>query len=95
MQIEEIIKKPLITEKASFMTEKFNRYGFVVEVKANKNQIRMAVEKLYNVKVLDVKTSITPGKIKKRGNKVVKTGKIKKAYVHLEEGQRIEFFKGI
>jgi large subunit ribosomal protein L23 len=93
--LEEIIKKPLITEKASFSTEKFNRYGFIVNNKANKNQIKNAVEKLYDVKVLNIKTNIAPGKIKRSGKGVKKTGKIKKAFVQLEQGQKIEFFKGV
>ena len=95
MHLENVLKKPLITEKASLTTEKYNRYGFVVDLKANKNQIKMAVEKLYDVKVLDVKTSIAPGKQKRFGKVVKKTSKSKKAFVQLGEGQRIEFFKGV
>lgn len=95
MQLENVILKPLITEKASFATEKHNRYGFCVDTKANKNQIKEAVEKLYDVKVLNIKTNITPGKLKRLGKSIKKTSKIKKAYVQLEEGQKIEFFKGI
>jgi large subunit ribosomal protein L23 len=94
-QLENILKRPLITEKVSKATEKFNRYGFVVELKANKYQIKQAVETLYNVKVLSVKTNVTPGKIKRAGKSVKKTSKFKKAFVELAEGQAIEFFKGI
>lgn len=93
--LQEIIKKPLITEKSSVLAEKDNRYGFQVDLKANKNQIKEAVEKLYDVKVLNVKTNITPGKVKRVGRSVKKTSKIKKAFVQLGEGQKIEFFKGI
>jgi len=93
--IEEIIKKPLITEKASAISEKFNRFGFKVDVKANKHQIKQAVESLYDVKVLDVKTSITSGKLKRAGKSVKKSSKVKKAYVQLEKDQKIEFFKGV
>ncbi|TDJ04755.1 MAG: 50S ribosomal protein L23 [Deltaproteobacteria bacterium] len=95
MHLEQIILKPMITEKASMQTERTNRYGFQVALKANKNQIKMAVEKLYNVKVLNVKTSINPGKLKRTGRSVKKTSKIKKAFVQLGEGQKIEFFKGV
>lgn len=95
MHLENVIKKPLITEKASLQSEKNNRYGFVVEASANKNQIKQAVEKLYDVRVLNVKTSLTPGKLRRRGKGVVKTPMVKKAFVQLGEGQRIEFFKGI
>ncbi|EQC48822.1 ribosomal protein L23 [Bacteriovorax sp. BSW11_IV] len=95
MHLEEVIVKPLITEKSSVANETFNRFGFVVNLKANKNQIKEAVEKLYNVKVLNVKTNIAPGKMKRAGKGVSKTSKIKKAYVQLGEGQKIEFFKGV
>ena len=95
MQIETVLVKPLISEKASVATEKTNRYGFYVALKSNKNQIKEAVEKLYDVKVLNVKTSILPGKVKRVGKGLKKTSKTKKAFVQLEDGQKIEFFKGI
>ncbi len=93
--LEDVLVKPLITEKASSASEKYNRYGFVVDLKANKHQVKLAVEKLYDVKVLDVKTNVTPGKPKRFGKVTKKTPKIKKAYVQLGEGQKIEFFKGV
>ncbi len=93
--LESIILKPLITEKASYEKDRYNRYGFKVDLGANKNQIKIAVEKLYNVKVLDVKTLIMPGKIKRTGKSTNKTYKTKKAFVRLGEGQKIEFFKGV
>lgn len=92
---EDIILKPLITEKANKATEKLNRYGFIVELKANKNQIKLAVEKLYDVKVISIKTTVIAGKPKRAGSNIFKTSKVKKAYVQLNEGQRIEFFKGV
>lgn len=93
--LENIIKKPLVTEKSSTQTEVANRYGFIVDTKANKYQIKSAVEELYDVKVLNVRTSIIPGKVKRSGKSIKKTPKYKKAYVQLGEGQKIEFFKGI
>lgn len=93
--LTQLILKPLISEKASIKTDSENRFGFYVVPKANKNQIKLAIEKLYNVKVLNVKTCITPGKLKKVGKATVRTPKTKKAYVQLSEGQKIEFFKGI
>ena len=95
MHLENVLKKPIITEKSSVITEQTNRYGFIVDLKANKYQIKDAVEKLYDVKVLNVKTNITPGKMKRVGKSISKTSKIKKAYVQLEDGQSIEFFKGV
>ena len=95
MQMQDVLLKPMITEKASTGSDKFNRFGFVVALDANKNQIKAAVEKLYDVKVLNIKTSIAPGKIKRAGKSVKKTPKTKKAFVQLKDGQRIEFFKGV
>ena len=93
--LESVILKPLLTEKASLATEQNNRYGFVVTTKSTKNQIKAAVEKLYDVRVISVKTNITPGKLRRAGRHISKTPKIKKAYVQIESGQKIEFFKGI
>jgi len=94
-QLESILKKPLISEKTSMLTEEANRYAFMVDLKANKNQIKDAVEKLYDVKVLNVRTAILPGKVKRFGRYSTKTTKRKKAFVQLAEGQKIEFFKGV
>ena len=77
------------------MTEQDNRYAFMVDLKANKNQIKQAVEKLYDVKVLNVRTAILPGKVKRFGRYTAKTQKRKKAFVQLADGQKIEFFKGV
>ena len=95
MQVQDVLMKPLITEKASTGSDKFNRFGFMVALGANKNQIKEAVEKFYDVKVLNIKTSVMPGKIKRAGKTVKKTPKTKKAFVQLKDGQRIEFFKGV
>jgi len=93
--LENVLVKPLLTEKTSKETETYNRYAFVVNVKANKNHIKNAVEKFFDVKVLSVRTSVLPGKTKRAGKGFKKTGKSKKAYVQLQDGQKIEFFKGI
>jgi large subunit ribosomal protein L23 len=93
--LENVLVKPLLTEKTSKETEAYNRYAFVVNVKANKNHIKNAVEKFFDVKVLSVRTSVLPGKTKRAGKGFKKTGKSKKAYVQLQDGQKIEFFKGI
>jgi large subunit ribosomal protein L23 len=93
--LENVLVKPLLTEKTSKETESFNRYAFVVNIKANKNHIKNAVEKFFDVKVLSVRTSVLPGKTKRAGKGFKKTAKSKKAYVQLQDGQKIEFFKGI
>jgi large subunit ribosomal protein L23 len=93
--LENVLIKPLLTEKTSKDTEAFNRYAFVINTKANKNQVKSAVEKFFNVKVLNVRTSVLPGKTKRSGRGHKKSTSTKKAYVQVQDGQKIEFFKGI
>jgi len=90
----EIIKRPLITEKSSGIKD-LNWYIFSVDRKANKKEIKDAVERVFKVKVDTVRTLVLPGKKVKRFGRVVgqKTA-IKKAYVKLKEG-KIEFFEGV
>lgn len=95
----EILKKPILTEKVTAMGEKFNRYAFVVDKKANKIQIKSAIEAMYNVSVVAVNTMNTPGKVKVRGTKkgfvTGTTGRVKKAVVSLAEGNTIDFYNNI
>ncbi len=95
-----IIVKPLVTEKMTGLTEKFNnRYGFVVLPEANKIEIKKAVEELYNVTVVKVNTMRYSGKNKTRYTKagLVKgrTNAYKKAIVTLKEGDTIDFYSNI
>lgn len=89
-----IIKKPLITEKNT-MLQGQNKYFFKVDKKANKYQVKKAVEKFFNVKVVDVNIANIAGKMKRYGKHPVISGEYKKAYVTLETGQKIEFFEGV
>lgn len=95
----EILVKPLVTEKMTDMSERFNRYGFVVDRKASKPQIKKAIETLYNVTVENVNTMVYGGKVKSRYTKGgVITGKtvaFKKAIVTLVEGDSIDFYSNI
>ncbi|MDL2227971.1 50S ribosomal protein L23 [Bacteroidales bacterium OttesenSCG-928-K03] len=96
----EIIVRPLVTEKMTLTTEKFNnRYGFIVNKKANKIEIKKAVEKLYGVDVLDVNTMNYSGKAKSRFTKSGfisgRTNAYKKAIVTLVSGQVIDFYSNI
>jgi len=95
----DILVKPLVTEKMTQQSERFNRYGFVVEKKATKPQIKRAVESLYGVSVESVNTLVHGGKVKSRFTKGgVITGKsnaYKKAIVTLAEGQTIDFYSNI
>lgn len=89
-----IIKRPLVTEKSSDLRES-NWYVFSVDKRSTKNEIRDAVEKIFNVKVGKVRTLVTTGKKVKRFGRISgKRSSYKKAYVHVKEGV-IEFFEGV
>ncbi|NCQ61051.1 MAG: 50S ribosomal protein L23 [Myxococcales bacterium] len=95
MQLEQIIKRPLIlTEKGSLLREEENQYLFEVDRGANKIQIRDAVERLFNVKVKSVNTLLMRGKMRRMGRGLAKTRNWKKAFVTLVEGDNIDFFEG-
>ncbi len=91
-----IIKKPILTEKMVDQTDKFNRYGFIVDIKADKQQIKNAIEKMYDVEVVKVRTMIYPAKKKtkytRKGIFTSKTGAYKKAIVELKADQSIDFY---
>lgn len=95
IEAKDIIVKPVLTEKATVEMEKNNRYAFVVKLNANKNQIKHAVEKFFNVKVEKIATTTTAGKTKRSGKSTKKLSSVKKAYVTIKNGQKIEFFKNI
>ena len=94
-----IIIKPIVTEKLTDQGEKLNRYGFIVDRKANKLQIMDAVEKMYGVSVTDVNTVNYHGKKKSRYSKTgVLRGRAnhyKKAYITLAGEDKIDFYANI
>ncbi len=95
MKLEDIIKRPLIlTEKGSTLREEQNKYLFEVDPRANKIQIKAAVETLFDVDVVDVNTLIMRGKMKRMGRGYAKTRNWKKAIVTLAEDDSIDFFEG-
>ena len=95
MQLEQIIKRPLVmTEKGNTLRETQNKYLFEVDRRANKIQIREAVESLFNVKVEGVRTMIVRGHMRRMGRGYAKTRNWKKAIVSVKEGDTIEFFEG-
>ncbi len=95
----DILIKPLVTEKMNELSERFNRYGFIVARSATKVQIKKAVESLYDVKVDSVNTMVYGGKSKSRYTKsgiiTGKTSSFKKAVVTLVEGDTIDFYSNI
>jgi large subunit ribosomal protein L23 len=86
----DVIKAPIITEKSSDLAQNKNTITFSVDIKANKTQIKQAVEKLFNVQVESVNTINVKPKKKRVGRYVGKTNKVKKAIVKLREGSSIE-----
>jgi len=95
----EIIFKPIVTEKLTTLGEKLNRYGFIVDITANKIDIKKAVQELYGVTVAEVNTLKYAGKVKSRFTKSgVITGRknsYKKAIITLVEGEKIDFYSNI
>ena len=95
----EITIKPIITERATKLSEKRNCYTFRVSPDANKFQIKSLIEQIYGVKVLSVNTAVMRGKNKSRWTKSGllrgKTAQWKKAYVTVADGQTNEFFSNI
>ncbi len=94
MNAREIIKRPVITE-ASMANMALGKYTFAVDPRANKTQIKRAVEEIFKVKVKKVNTMNVKGKVRRVGVHVGRRPDWKKAIVTLEEGQRIEFFEGL
>ena len=94
-----ILIKPVITEKMTDESEKFNRFGFIVDRRANKLEIKDAVEEMYGVSVEKVRTMVYPGKAKSRNTKggVIsgRTNSYKKAIVDVAEGESIDFYGNI
>ena len=86
----DIIKAPIITEKSADLAQNKNTITFSVDVKANKTQIKQAVEKIFNVKVESVNTINVKPRTKRVGKYAGKTNKVKKAIVKLSEGSSIE-----
>jgi large subunit ribosomal protein L23 len=94
-----IILRPIITEKMTNQTDKFNRFGFYVDRRSNKIEIKSVIEKMYNVTVTDVRTMNNVGKVKRRmtrsGVLLGRVGKYKKAVVSLKQGETIDFYSNI
>ena len=95
MNLSDVIKRPLITEKATSLKAMSNAVLFAVDRRANKKEVREAVEKMFKVKVEDVRTMNVAGKVKRRGRTVGLRPVWKKAVVVLKAGDKIEFFEGV
>lgn len=89
-----ILKRPLITEKANDTKDALNQYSFEVAMTANKIEVKQAIEALFKVSPVSVRTLIVRGKTKRVGRNIGKRPNWKKAIVTLPEGQEIDFFEG-
>ena len=94
MNAIDVIKGPIITEKGTLVNEVGNQVVFRVDPRANKVEIRQAIERLFKVKVEKVRTSRVLGKTRRVGKTMGRKSDWKKAYVTLAEGSRIDFFEG-
>lgn len=92
MEQTRIIIRPLVTEKSTEQAQAHNEYAFEVNQKANKPEIKLAVEKLYNVKVLDVRTMTRKGKPRRTRKGETTTSDFKRAIVKLDENSKIDLF---
>ena len=94
MNIHKVLEKPMITEKSTILQES-GKYTFRVAPKANKVQVKEAVEMSFDVTVVDVNITKTHGKRKRYGSRMTKKPDIKKAIVTLAEGDRINLIEGL
>jgi large subunit ribosomal protein L23 len=95
VNLHDVIRRPLVTEKSTIAREERNCVTFAVDPRANKHEIRQAVEQLFSVRVLAVRTMQMPSKTRRVGRFVGRKPAWKKAIVRLAEGQTIEFFEGV
>ena len=91
----DILKRPVITEKSTIQKEANNQLTFEVDRRANRVEIKKAIENIFNVNVVGVRTMQVKGKTKQRGRIVGKRRDWKKAIVTLMPGERIDFFEGV
>ncbi len=94
MEARDVIKRPMVTEKSTGLLEQ-NKYSFKVDMRANKTQIKQAIEEIFKVKVLAVNTMRVEGKFVRMGRFRGQRASWKKAIVTLAPGSRIEFFEGV
>ena len=94
MQLHEILRRPLVTEKNATLQE-VGKYAFEVDRRANKMQITHAIETAFKVTVLGVNVMNMPGKAKRMGRRMINTPQWKKAIVTLKPGDKIELFENV
>jgi large subunit ribosomal protein L23 len=93
MNLYQVLRRPLITEKSTFLQAE-GKYAFEVANQANKTQIKQAVEKAFDVEVTTINVMTVPGKRRRVGRRILPAHPWKKAVVTLKPGDKIEFFQG-
>lgn len=94
LSVFDVLRAPLVTEKSTLAAEK-NQYGFRVDLNATKQDIKVAVERLYKVNVEKVNTILLKGKVKRFKGRIGKRNDTKKAIVRIAEGQKIDLSSGL
>ena len=87
-----VIEKPILSEKSNDLREREGKYSFIVKRDATKDDVKKAVSMIWGVEVVDVRTMIQRGKVKRRGMNMSKTSNFKKAIVKLAEGAKLPLF---
>ena len=95
MHVYEVLRRPVITEKATMQASYQRRYTFEVDDRANKHQVKQAVEEAFDVHVTSVNIARMPGKRRRFGRREGSVPPWKKAIVTLAEGESIELFEGV
>jgi large subunit ribosomal protein L23 len=95
VNLHQVIRKPLVTEKSSIGREERNLVTLAVDPRANKHEVKRAVQELFGVDVLEVRTMRMPHKTRRVGRYMGRKPQWKKAIVRLAEGQKIEFYEGV
>ena len=96
MHIYQVLRRPIVTEKTTDRLQPLRQYAFEVDIRANKLQIKQAVEAAFGVRVIDVNVMRMPAKVRRYGRRsVVKSPMWKKAIVTLAPGDSIQFFEGV
>ena len=95
MNAQQVIQKPLVTERSMQLRDDENKYAFRVHPRATKPEIRKAIEELFNVRVVGVTTSNMVGKYKRMGRYIGRRSAWKKAIVKVAEGQKIEIYDAV
>ncbi len=93
--LRDVVIRPVVTERSTLLADEANTYAFIVDPGANKIEIRRAIETLFGVRVVDVRTMNYRGKWRRVGRSVGRRAAFKKAIVKLAEGERIDVYEGV